>query len=243
MDMTSHHYRALGPHGFHRVHYTEWLSLIHIFGSELREQRASTDQRIVELKQSLQTVAIEKFGGEFNTALKAVLEPLDQLENLRKAIGALAIEPKKAIDYYSNLNADFLNLIAHIVKGTSNSEIAIAATAYLAFLQSKEKAGIERAVLNNTFARHGFAAGMFNQFSGIVAVQDAYLGPVSYTHLDVYKRQASTGPASWRDQARLTGATAVSYTHLDPRRPGQGREIEQEVRPFAAGLGQRVAKD
>ncbi|MBK7542062.1 MAG: nitrate- and nitrite sensing domain-containing protein [Candidatus Competibacteraceae bacterium] len=146
------------------------------FGSELREQRASTDQRIVELKQSLQTVAIEKFGGEFNTALKAVLEPLDQLENLRKAIGALAIEPKKAIDYYSNLNADFLNLIAHIVKGTSNSEIAIAATAYLAFLQSKEKAGIERAVLNNTFARHGFAAGMFNQFSGIVAVQDAYLG-------------------------------------------------------------------
>ncbi len=24
MTMTSHHYRALGPHGFHRVHYTEW---------------------------------------------------------------------------------------------------------------------------------------------------------------------------------------------------------------------------
>lgn len=24
MAMTSHHYRALGPHGFHRVHYTEW---------------------------------------------------------------------------------------------------------------------------------------------------------------------------------------------------------------------------
>ncbi|HRC72077.1 MAG TPA: alpha/beta hydrolase [Candidatus Competibacter sp.] len=24
MAMTSHYYRALGPHGFHRVHYTEW---------------------------------------------------------------------------------------------------------------------------------------------------------------------------------------------------------------------------
>jgi len=24
MAMTSHHYHALGPHGFHRVHYTEW---------------------------------------------------------------------------------------------------------------------------------------------------------------------------------------------------------------------------
>lgn len=24
MTMTSRHYRALGPHGFHRVHYTEW---------------------------------------------------------------------------------------------------------------------------------------------------------------------------------------------------------------------------
>ncbi|HCK82710.1 MAG TPA: nitrate- and nitrite sensing domain-containing protein [Candidatus Competibacter sp.] len=146
------------------------------FGSELLEQRASTDRRIAELRQSLQTVAIEKFGGEFTAALKAVLEPLDQLESLRKAISALAIEPKKAIDHYSNLNADFLNLIAHIVKGTGNSEIAIAATAYLAFLQSKEKAGIERAVLNNTFARRGFAAGMFNQFSGIVAAQDVYLG-------------------------------------------------------------------
>lgn len=146
------------------------------FGSELLEQRASTDRRIAELRQSLQTVATEKFGGKFTAALKAVLEPLDQLESLRKAISALAIEPKKAIDHYSNLNADFLNLIAHTVKGAGNSEIAIAATAYLAFLQSKEKAGIERAVLNNTFARRGFAAGMFNQFSGIVAAQDVYLG-------------------------------------------------------------------
>ena len=24
MAMTSHTYRALGPHGFHQVHYTEW---------------------------------------------------------------------------------------------------------------------------------------------------------------------------------------------------------------------------
>ena len=24
MTMTSRYYRALGPHGFHRVHYTEW---------------------------------------------------------------------------------------------------------------------------------------------------------------------------------------------------------------------------
>ncbi len=146
------------------------------FGDELMEQRANTDKRIVDLKQFLQEHDSDQFKGEFSQALNAALAQLDQIASKRKSIIALEIEPKEAIGYYTNLNSLFLNLIAYIAKGTSSSEIATRATGYFALLQSKEKSGIERAILSSTFSRRSFAPGMFNQFSGIVAAQDVYLG-------------------------------------------------------------------
>ena len=40
-------------------------------------------------------------------------------------------------------------------------------------------------------------------------------GPVSYTHLDVYKRQPVDMLIEMDDVRAVRGGTAVSYTHLD----------------------------
>jgi methyl-accepting chemotaxis protein len=47
--------------------------------------------------------------------------------------------------------------------------------AYANFLLSKERAGIERAVLSNTFAQDKFGEGMYKKFITLVAEQKAYL--------------------------------------------------------------------
>ncbi|MCP5197602.1 MAG: nitrate- and nitrite sensing domain-containing protein [Gammaproteobacteria bacterium] len=145
------------------------------FHDEVIRQRTDTDQRIVDLQRFLENFDSQAFGEEFNTALNSVLNQLQQIQDKRKEISALNIAVKQAIDYYSGLNASFLNLIAYVAKETSHGEVATQATAYLGFLQSKERSGIERAILSNTFASHVFEPGMFNIFSKIVAEQDVYM--------------------------------------------------------------------
>jgi len=62
-------------------------------------------------------------------------------------------------------------LIAEI---STNSEVTEATVAYYNFIQGKERAGIERAVLSNTFGRGKFAQGMFAKFITLIAEQKTY---------------------------------------------------------------------
>ena len=57
---------------------------------------------------------------------------------------------------------------------SSNEEITQATVAYYSFLQGKERAGIERAVMSNTFARDNFGPGMLVKFITLVSEQNTY---------------------------------------------------------------------
>jgi methyl-accepting chemotaxis protein len=85
-----------------------------------------------------------------------------------------SIKFKDAIAYYTNLNASFLNLISEISSKSPNGELAIMTAAYANYLQSKERAGIERAVLSNVFASDRFGK-LYAKFLSLIAAQENYL--------------------------------------------------------------------
>src|SRR3990170_4017642 len=91
---------------------------------------------------------------------------------IRGATNEMAISADGIIDYYANMNTSFLDVIAHISKLSVNVEISTMTSAYVNFLLGKEKAGIERAILTDTFSKDRFASGMFSRFNSLVAVQD-----------------------------------------------------------------------
>ena len=63
--------------------------------------------------------------------------------------------------------------------------------------------------------------------------------PVSYTHLDVYKRQLWKNNRYFESIGKsMTSATAVSYTHLDVYK----RQI-QKIAKARDGLVNRTGKD
>jgi methyl-accepting chemotaxis protein len=72
------------------------------------------------------------------------------------------------------MNALLLGVISGIAKITV-SELAPSVSGYANFLLCKERAGIERAVLSNTFAMDAFGPGMFVKFVKLVAEQDTYI--------------------------------------------------------------------
>ncbi len=144
------------------------------FGTEIVGQRRLVDQRADALRRYLKNMDTARFGAKFSAILADAMERLDGVNGIRSRVDSLGIPVKKAISYYTKMNASFLDLVAEISKLSTNPEITIISVGYHNFLMGKERAGIERAVLSNTFARNRFLPGMFGRFSALVAAQDTY---------------------------------------------------------------------
>jgi len=144
------------------------------FVNELPEQRNTTDSKVSALTTYLNGMDKE-YGPEFNNTLQAALSNLGKLETIRNDISKQNTELKNAIGYYSNTNARFIDLISTLPKLSSLGAINNAASAYVNFILSKERAGIERAVLAATFSSDKFAPGMLYKFQSLVTEQSTYL--------------------------------------------------------------------
>lgn len=149
------------------------------FSSELKRQRRLTDNKIIEFRQQMENfyqLSDDSFNDDdmSRSAIKAI-NKLQNINDQRKAIDNLEIEAKLAIKYYTDINTVLLSLGAKVATITTEAEIARLLAAYTSFLLSKERAGIERAVLSNTFAAKKFSPGMFNKFSALVAKQQAFM--------------------------------------------------------------------
>lgn len=154
------------------------------FAVEIKVQRNDTDGQISRLESHLEDFDARDFGTSFSDALSAGLGHLKQLDSRRRQVTGMSIGTAEAIDYYTSTNRALLNVIGMVIKMSSNGGVTRMTDAYLNFLQGKERAGIERAVLANTFARDEFGAGMFVKFTTLVAMQQAYLDNFSVLATD-----------------------------------------------------------
>jgi methyl-accepting chemotaxis protein len=145
------------------------------FANELPEQRIVANNRIEILSASIEELDTSAFSRTFNSMLKSAQADLAEISNKRTLIDNFEITTPAAISYYTNLNAKLLNSISQIAVLSSNADISKQAAAYVNFLMSKERAGIERAVLANTFAAKKFAPNMYDKFNALVTEQQTYL--------------------------------------------------------------------
>ncbi|MCP4135341.1 MAG: HAMP domain-containing protein [bacterium] len=144
------------------------------FKEELSSQRKDTNDKINELRKILKNMDISSYGTGFNIKLNKALRELDGISKKRKLVDSMSISGNDAIAYYTQLNSSFLNVISDMIFISNKGSITRKVTAYVNFLQGKERAGIERAVMSNTFAADIFNPGMFNKFSKLVTQQETY---------------------------------------------------------------------
>lgn len=81
---------------------------------------------------------------------------LQEVENKRNQVDTLSIGLKDELAYYTAIIASFLESITSLTQSTFDPNITREISAYANFLQSKERAGIERAVLSNVFSADTF---------------------------------------------------------------------------------------
>lgn len=101
---------------------------------------------------------------DFSDALKKELSTVEtlssQIPSIRIKVDKLEISVKDSVAFYTGLNSHILNVVSISSKLAKNSILSNRLSAYSNFLKSKERAGIERAVGANTYARGNFADGI-----------------------------------------------------------------------------------
>ena len=144
------------------------------FGPELARQRVETDAKATELQTFLTGFDAAAYNDKLQNGLGKALQQLGQLREKRGLVDQFQLPLKQALRYYTGMNGDFLGLVSEMSKISPDEKLSVMTAAYGDFLQSKERAGIERAVLANTFAKDRFGEGMFFKSLGLVTTQDTY---------------------------------------------------------------------
>lgn len=187
------------------------------FRGKLKSQQNLTDERRADFDSFMADFEPADFGPEFAAQVESAIVRLNQLDKQRAAVLKRSIPVGTAIGYYTAMHASFLDCISKSVLATSDGPIAVKMNAYSAFLKSKERAGIERAVLTSVFAKDHFTSGVFEKFVSLVATQEAFMNEflVLATPEDkAFLNQTLTGSAvkqvASARKAALEGATADS---------------------------------
>ncbi len=103
-----------------------------------------------------------------------ITQSLQQLKQIRDQVKDRSISPANAIGYYTNLNSEILHLTGLFIRMSPKATVPLT-IAYYSFLEAKERAGIERAVVSTGLANNKFTSKAYQKFTNLNAKQDTYL--------------------------------------------------------------------
>jgi len=144
------------------------------FTKELPKQRALSNTQIAILLKNVRKLEIFKNDKKLQNDITLALKSINKIDAIRRGVNNFTLPAKKAIGYYTANNAKFLNVISDLIAKVQTAKQTRSITAFYDFLMAKERAGIERAVLTNSFARNKFLPGMKEKFVKLITEQESF---------------------------------------------------------------------
>ena len=164
------------------------------FTQKLPSQKLDTDSKIKELQMYIEeSDVVELLLSDTKQSLDNVLKKLSNIKNIRTKVSSQTISAKDAIAYYTKMNQQFLNFIAQTSKQAADDKLTYSTISYYNFLQSKERAGIERAIGSATFANDKFSKGAKTRLESLISEQNSYM--------DSFETLASDELISFKNQS------------------------------------------
>ena len=145
------------------------------FQQVMQKQRVASNQRLDAFREVADSINLNALDDAFLAQIKSLLADLRSLDSTRRAVDNLNISVSEQVSRYTALNTQLLGIVNELGRISPTGSTANAATAFSTFLQSKERAGLERALLSNVFAAEEFSASAYEKFSGLVNTQEIYL--------------------------------------------------------------------
>ncbi len=145
------------------------------FKSKIHEQRELTNEKYSNFKRVINSININEYPEFIQENVKKSMKNIDAVFSSRKEIDNLNITAKEAIKSFTNMNSQFLDTISLISKLPKDSNITSSLISFYNFLMSKERAGIERAVMANIFASDKFSDNSRSKFTSLVTEQNTFI--------------------------------------------------------------------
>lgn len=145
------------------------------FTTDLPKQRLLTNDKQAALENAFISFDAASFGQNLVEEIQAAQEALLGLAKSRNKITNLNITVPKMAGYYTSTIAKLLRIVEEMTLLSTNVTVTNSITAYTAFLQGKERAGIERAMGAGGFGAGKFAPGIYQKFLKLIAMQNTYL--------------------------------------------------------------------
>jgi len=199
------------------------------FGDALKQQRKNTDAKYDEFQAYMEADRDARKIEEIWVALEGINSRMQPLANIRQRVDNLQIPLKEALRYYTQNNNAILDVNGLIIHQSQEPELTVGLSAFYEFLQGKERAGIERAVLSVTFSNQAFGEGMFAKFISLVSQQESYL--------HTFETYASAEQISFYDQEM--NHTSVRNVEQFREKALQG-ELNQNAQEWFGEASERI---
>ena len=210
------------------------------FGSILTEQRKTADRKINVLTDQLLTFDRTPYQTHFRELLGSLEASLNQLSSMRRSVDQLSVGIPEQVGFYTDINTMLLGVSDVLGRYSPTGSIANTGTAFATFIQSKERAGLERANLSTAFSKKNFSEGDYRKFTDLVNTQSVYLEvfeasatPLMLKALDEARRDQSFDQVDQMRaiavEASVSGEFAVDselWFNTITRKIGRLKEVE-----------------
>ena len=141
------------------------------FANKLPIQRTVTDTHLNYFNDFVRDNSLPH---SFSSQLDRLNSEFSRLNRMRSNVNNLSVSVNDEVAFYTQLNKGLLSIVDQTAKEGDSQIIAIQAASFSAYLQMKERAGLERAVLSSSFGNRDFKPGMFLSFATLVSEQQSY---------------------------------------------------------------------
>jgi hemerythrin-like metal-binding protein len=150
------------------------------YADELTRQRQATDAQLSKLKELLDENGAA-YGGTIEKSATTTFSALSTLQETRSAVDGHTIAVPDMAAYYTRPIRLLLQIVDDMSPLSHDAEITRNIIAYSAFLQGKERMGVERATGSVGFSTGKLDAVLYGKFTGLIAEQAAYFERVKST--------------------------------------------------------------
>ncbi|RMF14555.1 MAG: HAMP domain-containing protein [Gammaproteobacteria bacterium] len=219
------------------------------FRALVDKQRAATTTKLESLTSAIEALDENALAEDVRAALKDYQDALKTLPGLRHQVDQRSLSVQEELRLYTALNSKGLRIVEEAGHEIAHPVLRSHFDAYTAFLQSKERAGIERAVLSATFGGGAFKDGLARHFLRLVAEQDAFMslfeakgpeevvkqyqglkGQGAFAEVEDYRRAVYQAIDALTEGQSFSGFTqdAPTWFQTITRKIGQLKKLEDE---------------
>lgn len=183
----------------------------------IMEVRNDTNNNIKELESFLADFGLSKYPQELQSNLRVFQQSLSQLSQIRSSVDSFKISNTELLQFFNTTIQQAIQVVVEVANLSTETKTTSLLIAYINFLNIKEAAGGERAILVNAFTAGKFDRQAYADFVALITVQKAYYNNFNRYAIPEYKALYSRAEqdSSFRETQAIRDVATAKYMQGD----------------------------